>query len=103
MPSPTRAEITLIGLSEFVGPLLKEYLFHFLKQTSLFEMIDHLSQRSSGQTGIDMEALKKYPMPLPPPEEQDRLVERFDAYEEQIAATQAQADKLRRLISVLVA
>ena len=30
MPSPPRAEITLIGLSEFVGPLLKKVARHLL-------------------------------------------------------------------------
>lgn len=83
--------------------LSKSYLFHFLKQTPLFEMIDHLSQRSSGQTGIDMEALKKYPMPLPPLQEQDKLVERFDDFEALIAAMKGQMGKLREIMSFLVA
>lgn len=58
--------------------LSKGYLYHFLKQRPLFELIDHLSQRSAGQTGIDMDVLKDYPLPLPPMEEQLRLAKCFD-------------------------
>ena len=32
----------------------KEYAYYFLKQDSLFTFIDKLSQRSSGQTGVDL-------------------------------------------------
>ena len=43
----------------------REYLFHFLKQDVLFRFVEALSQRSSGQTGIEMPALKRYGLPLP--------------------------------------
>ena len=48
----------------------REYLYHFLKQETLFQYVESLSQRSSGQTGIEMPALKNYPFPLPPLSEQ---------------------------------
>ena len=44
----------------------KTYAYYFLKQTKLFEFIEKLSQRSSGQTGVDLRELKLYPIPLPP-------------------------------------
>lgn len=47
-----------------------EYMYHFLKQKKLFCFIDGLSQRTSGQTGIEMDQLKAYPMPLPPYQQQ---------------------------------
>lgn len=62
--------------------LSKGYLYHFLKQRALFDLIEHLSQRSAGQTGIDMDALKNYPLPLPPLDEQLRLAKSFDEAEE---------------------
>ncbi|HEU5377001.1 MAG TPA: restriction endonuclease subunit S [Ktedonobacteraceae bacterium] len=43
----------------------KEYLYQFLQQKPLFYHIESLSQRSSGQTGVDIVALKDYPFPLP--------------------------------------
>jgi len=45
--------------------ILHEYLYYFLKQDSLFQYIDSLSLRTSGQTGVDIECLKKYPIYLP--------------------------------------
>lgn len=53
----------------------KNYLFYFLKQETLFRLIDGLSQRTSGQTGVDMDALKGFAFPLPPIAEQHRIVE----------------------------
>lgn len=48
----------------------REYLYYFLSSDKLFDFIDKLSQRSSGQTGVELPALKAYPVPLPPVEEQ---------------------------------
>ena len=82
--------------------LSKRYLYHYLKQRPLFELIDHLSQRSAGQTGIDMEALKSYPLPLPPIDEQERFAEEFDTAEvakKHIAQHQA---SLRNIINTII-
>jgi type I restriction enzyme S subunit len=46
--------------------LIRYYAFHFLKQKKLFHFIEKLSQRSGGQTGIDIIELRKFPFPLPP-------------------------------------
>lgn len=43
----------------------REYLFYVLKQEKLFQLIDALSRRSSGQTGVDLPALKEFGLPLP--------------------------------------
>jgi len=50
--------------------IIKEYAFHFLKQDSLFNFVEKLSQRSSGQTGVDLQQLKKNPLGLPSNAEQ---------------------------------
>ncbi|MBU9844655.1 restriction endonuclease subunit S [Rahnella ecdela] len=51
----------------------KEYLYYFLKTNKLFVLMDGLSQRSSGQTGIELPALKSYPVPLPTKLEQTAI------------------------------
>ena len=51
----------------------REYLYYFLKNDSLFELMDMLSQRSSGQTGVELPALKSYPIGLPPKPEQTAI------------------------------
>lgn len=54
--------------------LLKDYMFYYLKNETLYNLIDRLSRRSSGQTGIDINALNNFPFPLPPIREQERIV-----------------------------
>lgn len=48
----------------------KEFIYHFLKQDVLLKFVEKLSQRSSGQTGIDLQQLKSYPVRLPYKSEQ---------------------------------
>lgn len=48
----------------------RDFAYYFLNQESLFEFIDKLSRRSSGQTGVDLVELRAYPLPLPPLYEQ---------------------------------
>ncbi len=52
----------------------QEYLYYFLKTEKLFQLMEVLSRRSSGQTGVDLPALKSYPIPLPKIEEQTAIV-----------------------------
>ncbi|OME89240.1 hypothetical protein BK123_27555 [Paenibacillus lautus] len=52
-----------------------DFVREFLKQKPLFDYLESLSQRTAGQTGIDMEALKKYPFPYPPIDLQNRFAE----------------------------
>jgi len=48
----------------------REYFFNVLKQDNLFQLIESLSRRTSGQTGVEMSALKGFGLPLPPLPEQ---------------------------------
>ncbi|PHR52374.1 MAG: hypothetical protein COA47_17905 [Robiginitomaculum sp.] len=51
----------------------RDFLYYFIKNDKLFELMDMLSQRSSGQTGVELPALKAYPIALPPKEEQTAI------------------------------
>ena len=68
--------------------LLKEYSWHFLKNPNLFRFIDSLSQRSSGQTGIEMDELKAYPLLLPSIEEQKKICMVLDSWDRAIDLTE---------------
>lgn len=70
----------------------KEYLYYFLKSEKLFELMDMLSQRSSGQTGIELPALKAYPIPLPPKKEQIAIAQVLSDVDKLI-------DELKKLIT----
>lgn len=58
----------------------KEFIRYFLKQDCLFQYLDGLSQRTAGQSGIEMSALKTYPFPYPPIE----LQEEFEKFAKQV-------------------
>ncbi len=65
----------------------REYLYHFLRQSRLHDLIDHMSTRSAGQAGIEMDVLKDYPIPLPPLAVQTEIALQFsvlDALSESI-------------------
>ncbi|TFF50865.1 hypothetical protein C5609_16275 [Pseudomonas putida] len=51
----------------------REFWYYLLVQERLFKYIDLLSRRSSGQTGVEMSALKAYHIPLPPMKEQQAI------------------------------
>lgn len=68
--------------------LHRGYLFHFLKEKALLAMIEGLSRRSCGQAGVDMDRLKRYPLPLPPAEVQERLSALFDSMETAVDSIQ---------------
>lgn len=42
-----------------------EYWYYIVSQEKLFNLIESLSRRSSGQTGVEMPALKRFGIPLP--------------------------------------
>lgn len=52
----------------------KDYIYYYLQIDSLFKLIDKLSRRSSGQTGVDLDALNTFDIPLPSLKEQNKIV-----------------------------
>ncbi len=75
----------------------KEYAYYFLCDEKLFHLIDRLSQRTSGQTGVDMEALKSYFFPLPPLGEQKKIAEILSTVDEQVENTEQLIEKTKEL------
>jgi type I restriction enzyme S subunit len=52
----------------------REFAYYFLSQDTLFKFIDKLSRRSSGQTGVDLQELRSYPLFLPATQEEQRAI-----------------------------
>lgn len=76
-----------------LAAIKSEYAYYFLKQDKLFGFIEKLSQRSSGQTGVDLKELRQYPLPLPP----------TDAEQEAIAGALSDGDALIESLEQLLA
>lgn len=62
--------VALIKVNPEHSRVDKDFLYYTLKTDTLFDLIDSLSRRTSGQTGVDMSALKAYGLALPPLPEQ---------------------------------
>jgi type I restriction enzyme S subunit len=76
------------------GPhVSRSYAYYSLMQDKLFAFVEKLSQRSSGQTGVDLNELRQYPFPLPPSE----------AEQEAIAEALSDADALIESLEQLIA
>lgn len=61
------------------GLISKDYLFLFLKSPELLKYVINSSSRAAGQSGVNKAGLDPYPIPIPPLEEQKRIVAVLDA------------------------
>jgi type I restriction enzyme, S subunit len=93
--------VALIKASPKTEAIDSDYLFYTLRQDKLFTLIDSLSRRSSGQTGIDMDALKSFPLSLPPINAQRAIVSILRTWDEAIDSHDSLADRLEKLNSAL--
>lgn len=76
----------------------KAYAYYFLKRDVLFTFIEKLSQRSSGQTGVDLKELKAYLFPLPPTKaEQEAIAEILSDMDDEISTLEEKLDKARQI------
>jgi type I restriction enzyme S subunit len=55
------------------GKLSRDYLFYFLKHSSIQEYVNYHSERAAGQSGLNKETLEPYPIALPSLPEQEGL------------------------------
>jgi type I restriction enzyme S subunit len=84
----------------------REYLYYFFTQGDIARYLETLSQRTGGQTGIEMDRLKKYPLPLPPLPEQRAIAAILSTWDEAITLTEwliaALQDRKRGLMQRLL-
>ena len=71
----------------------KDYFYWFLKTDSLLHFVEHSSKRAAGQDGLRKELLDKYPILLPPLQEQQRIVSILDDAFMKIEKAKANAEQ----------
>ena len=71
----------------------KDYFYLFLQTDSIRQFVEHSSKRAAGQDGVRKELLDKYPVPLPPLSEQQRIVSILDEAFAAIAKAKANAEQ----------
>jgi type I restriction enzyme, S subunit len=79
-----------------IGEIDREYLYYFLIREPLFKLIESLSRRTSGQTGIDMVALKSFPVFLPSLPEQQKIAAFLSAVDQKIQLLQRKKELLEQ-------
>lgn len=83
--------------------LLKDYLYYLLQEPSIQNAVIAQSQRSAGQTGVQKEFLERLLVPLPPPDEQERIVailkDKMEKVERARQATLAELESTQALPS----
>ncbi|MDF2930845.1 MAG: restriction endonuclease subunit [Chryseobacterium sp.] len=65
----------------------KNYCFYFISRPELRSFLEGLSQRSGGQTGVEIDKLNLYPFPLPPMCEQQKIAEILSTWDKAIQGT----------------
>ena len=80
----------------------KEFVRYFLMQDCLFDYLDGLSQRTAGQSGIEMPALKAYPFPYPPIELQNEFEQFAKQVDKSKVAVQKALDEAQLLFDSLM-
>lgn len=73
----------------------KEYCHYFLSKTDLQNYLEGFSQRSGGQSGVEIDLLNSYPLPLPPIEEQEKIAEILSTWDESIKNCQLVINTLK--------
>ena len=51
----------------------REFMFFYLQNSTLLKYIESFSVRTAGQSGVNPSILKRYPMFIPPVEEQQQI------------------------------
>ncbi|KTD54251.1 EcoKI restriction-modification system protein HsdS [Legionella sainthelensi] len=80
------------------GRVDKNYAYYYLKQEKLFSFIEKLSQRSSGQTGVDLKELKNYPLIIPPTiNEQKSIASLLVSMDKEITELEIKLNKAKQI------
>lgn len=75
----------------------KPFVYHFLKQNSLLKFVEKLSQRTAGQSGIDIKELNDYPFFVPPLNEQIHISQILTEMDSELELMEMKLEKLKML------
>lgn len=79
----------------------KEFLFHRLQDPELRRYVEMGSDRTAGQDGVNKSHLLKYPVFMPPPDEQNVIVERIKECFAAIERASSEVGRATRLVDRL--
>ena len=62
----------------------RKFTYYFISRPELRKYLEGLSQRSGGQTGVEIDKLNDYPFPIPPLPEQQKIAEILSTWDKAI-------------------
>ena len=65
--------------------ILKSFIFHLLQIAAYHDVVVANSERTAGQTGVNLELLNNLNLPLPPVDEQEKVVKLIELIEKLVA------------------
>ena len=72
----------------------RKFTYYFISRPELRKYLEGLSQRSGGQTGVEIDKLNDYPFPIPPLPEQQKIAEILSTWDKAIQEVQLLIKKL---------
>lgn len=87
--------------AEPIGPVEKLFIFHLLSQPKINAAVVAKSERTAGQTGVNLQFLNNYPAYLPPLPLQQKFAAIVESVERQKAAQRAHLAELDALFAAL--
>ena len=85
--------VALMKATPKLETLNNDYLFYFLTSPSIQSYIIKLSERAAGQTGVNKPALHDFPILVPSPQEQKRIVTLLDTVFADLEQTRAKTEQ----------
>lgn len=79
----------------------KEFMYWFLRNPSIYRDVNSVAQRSAGQTGVNLDFLNRYPVPVPPIGEQERIVHKIESCFQKIDEIEKALSDIENTISKL--
>lgn len=87
--------------AEPLGTIEKRFIFHLLSHPSINKAVVAQSERTAGQTGVNLQFLNKYPTYIPPLDLQRRFATAVESVEGQKDLQRAHLAELDTLFSSL--
>ena len=72
----------------------RKFTYYFISRPELRKYLEGISQRSGGQTGVEIDKLNDYPFPIPPLPEQQKIAEILSTWDKAIQEVQLLIKKL---------
>ena len=83
------------------GEILKSFIYYMLQLPAYHDVVVSNSERTAGQTGVNLVLLNNFRLPLPPLQEQEKIVSKMTSIEKLISRYQMQFEQAQDIFNSL--